>query len=310
VKLRFMDIDPRRMIVLRAVERHGGVVAAASALHISPSAVSQQLVLLERETGFALVDRSRRGGHRSIQFTTAGRRLLVHAEALVQVLDDAAAELNALAGAVTGPVTVAAFVTALRGFAGPAIVSLAETHPGIHLSVHQLNDLTAAADVLAGRTDLALIEDDAQRRRPVPRGLRYEALYDDPFRVVVPADWPEFDDLAVVAGRPWIDGPADSAVGQAMRRVRQTSALELPAEHICQDFSAALVLVSAGLAGAFVPVLALTASPPAGIREVALAGLGSRRIGVLYRRSRNEPTPAVRTVLDAFRSAALESTRG
>jgi DNA-binding transcriptional LysR family regulator len=310
VKLRFMDIDPRRMIVLRAVERHGGVVAAASALHISPSAVSQQLVLLERETGFALVDRSRRGGHRSIQFTTAGRRLLVHAEALVQVLDDAAAELNALAGAVTGPVTVAAFVTVLRGFAGAAIVSLAQTHPGIRISVHLVNDLTAAADVLAGRTDLALIEDDAQRRRPVPRGLRYEALYDDPFRVVVPADWPEFDDLAVVAKRPWIDGPADSAVGQAMRRVRQTSALELPAAHVCQDFSAALVLVSAGLAGAFVPVLALTASPPAGIREVALAGLGSRRIGVLYRRSRNEPTPAVRTVLDAMRSAALESSRG
>ena len=69
-----MEIDPRRLIVLRAVERHGGVVAAAAALHISPSAVSQQLVLLERETGFALIDRSRRGGHRSIQFTTAGRR--------------------------------------------------------------------------------------------------------------------------------------------------------------------------------------------------------------------------------------------
>src|SRR5689334_21396437 len=116
-----MEIDPRRLIVLRAVERHGGVVAAAAALHISPSAVSQQLVLLERETGFALVDRSRRGGHRSIQFTTAGRRLLVHAAALVQVLDDAAAELSAVAGAVTGPVTVAAFVTALRGFAGAAI---------------------------------------------------------------------------------------------------------------------------------------------------------------------------------------------
>jgi DNA-binding transcriptional LysR family regulator len=57
-------------------------------------------------------------------------------------------------------------------------------------------------------------------------------------------------------------------------------------------------------------VLALAASPPAGIREVALPGLGSRRIGALYRRSRNEPTPAVRAVLDALRGAALESSRG
>lgn len=304
-----MSIDPRRLVVLRAVDRYGGVVGAAEALHVSPSAVSQQLAMLERETGFGLIDRSRRGGQRSIEFTTAGRRLVAHADTVVQVLDDAEAELNALADAVTGPVIFAAFVTVLRGFAGTAIVDLAHRHPGLDLSVHQLNDSTAAADVLAGRTDLALVEDDAQRRRAVPRGLRYEALFDDPFRVVVPDGWPEFDDLAIVAERPWIDGPTESAVGQAMRRVRQTSALKLPAAHLCQDFTAALVLVSAGFGGAFVPVLALTASASTGVREVTLAGLGSRRIGVLYRRSRNEPTPVVRTVVDALRAAAADAAR-
>jgi DNA-binding transcriptional LysR family regulator len=309
VKLYFMNIDPRRLVVLRAVDRHGGVVGAADALHISPSAVSQQLALLERETGFTLIDRSRRGGQRPVAFTTAGRRLVAHAGALVEVLDDAAAELSSLADAVTGPVTLTAFVTALRGFAGTAIAALAQAHPGLDLSVHQLDDSTAAADVLAGRTDLALIEDDAQRRRAVPRGLRYEPLYDDPFRVVVPLDWPEFDDLATVADRPWVDGPPDSAVGQAMRRVRRDSALTLPAAHLCQDFTAALLLVSAGFAGALVPVLALTGTDPGDVREVVLPGLGSRRIGVLYRRSRNEPTPIVRTVLEALRAAALESAR-
>ena len=309
VKLYFMNIDPRRLVVLRAVDRHGGVVGAAEALHISPSAVSQQLALLERETGFVLIDRSRRGGQRSLAFTTAGRRLVAHAGALVQVLDDAAAELSSLADAVTGPVTLTAFVTALRGFAGAAIVSLAQAHPALELSVHQLDDSTAAGDVLAGRTDLALIEDDAQRRRAVPRGLRYEPLYDDPFRVVVPLAWPEFDDLAVIADRPWVDGPPDSAVGQAMRRVRRDSALALPAAHLCQDFTAGLLLVAAGFAAALVPVLALTGTEPSGVREIALPGLGSRRIGVLYRRSRNEPTPLVRTVLEALRAAALESAR-
>ena len=303
-----MQIDPRRLVVLRAVDRHGGVVGAAAALHVSPSAVSQQLALLERETGFVLVDRSRRGGQRAIQFTAAGRRLIAHADALVQVLEDAAAELRAWTAQVSGPVTLAAFVTALRGFAGAAMIALARAHPGISLAVHQLNDATAADDVLAGRTDLALIEDDAQRRRPVPRGLRYEALYDDPFRVVVPVDWPEFDDLAIVADRPWVDGPPGSAVGQAMRRVRRTSTLRLPAAHLCQDFTAALVLVSAGFAGAFAPALALRPAAPENVRVLTLPGLGSRRIGVLYRRSRNEPTPAVRTVLEAMRRAAADAS--
>ncbi len=147
---------------------------------------------------------------------------------------------------MTGPVTLTAFVTALRGFAGAAIVSL---------------------------------------------------------------DWPEFDDLAVVADRPWVDGPTASAVGQAMRRVRRDSALTLSAARLCQDFTAALLLVSAGFAGALVPVLALTGAEPGDVREVALPGLGSRRIGVLYRRSRTEPTPVVRTVLETSRAAALESAR-
>lgn len=305
-----MPIDPRRLVLLRAVNHYGGVVGAAEALHVSPSAVSQQLAVLERETGFVLIDRSRRGGQRSIEFTTAGRRLIAHADAVVQVLDDAEAELGALADTVSGSVTLAAFVTVLRAFAGDAIVATAEQHPGITLSVHQLDESTAAADLLAGRTDAALVEDDAQRRRTVPRGLHYEALYDDPFRVVVPVGWPEFDDLAGIADRPWVDGAPESAVGQAMRRVRHASTLQLPAAHRCHDFTAALLLVSAGFAAALIPELALRWAGVDRVREVVLPGLGARRIGVLYRRSRNEPTPVVRTVLDELRQAATRATRG
>jgi DNA-binding transcriptional LysR family regulator len=174
------------------------------------------------------------------------------------------------------------------------------------LSVHQLDDSTTVTDLLSGRTDLALVEDDAHGRRTVPRGLRYQALYDDPFRVVIPDVWPDVDDLALLADRPWIDGPPDSAVGQAMRRVRHTSALRLPAAHLCHDFTAALLLVSAGLGATLVPMLALAAAAPPGVRELALPGLGARRIGVLHRNSRNEPTPAVRTVVDALRAAATQ----
>ncbi len=299
-----MGIDPRRLVVLRAVDRWGGVGAAAAELRVSPSAVSQQLAMLERETGFTLIDRSRRGGQRSIEFTPAGRRLVAHAYDLVQVLDDAEAELGSLADAVTGPVVISAFFTVLRGFAGTALVELSHTHPGLQPRVLNIDESAAAADVLAGRVDLALVEDDAQQRRTPPRGLHYEALADDPYRIAVPVDWPKFDELADLTDRPWIDGPPDSATGQAMARFRRTTGLALPAPHLCREFTAALAMVAAGLAGALVPELALTASAPADVRVVALPGLGARRIGVLYRRSRNEPTPAVRAVLAAFRAAA------
>lgn len=299
-----MRIDPRRLVVLRAVDRYGGVVGAAAALHVSASAISQQLVALEHETGFALVDRSRRGGQRSIEFTTAGRRLIGYADRLVDILDEAEAELGALADSVTGQVSVAAFFTVLRGFVGQALAELSSTHPGLQPRVVQLDEPGSIADLQAGRLDLVVVEDDAQRRRVVPRGLHYEALADDPFRVAVPVDWPEFDDLSGVAERPWIDGPPGSALGNAMARVRRTTALPLPTAHQCHEFTAALAMVAAGLAGAFVPELALAASAPADVRVVAVPGLGARRIGVLYRQSRREPTPAVRAVLDALRAAA------
>src|SRR5215471_21639139 len=120
-----MPLDPRRLMALRAVDRHGGVVAAAEVLRVSPSAISQQLAALERDTGVALVDRSRRGGQRPVELTAAGRRLAGYAAQLVLMLQEADAEMAALAGAATGPVSVAAVYTIQKGYVGPALNRLA-----------------------------------------------------------------------------------------------------------------------------------------------------------------------------------------
>ena len=64
-------IDPRRLGVLQAVAVHGSVAATAGTLHLSPPAISQQLLALERETGACLIDRS----GRRVRLTAAGRIL-------------------------------------------------------------------------------------------------------------------------------------------------------------------------------------------------------------------------------------------
>jgi molybdate transport repressor ModE-like protein len=307
MKLYCMQLEPRRLVVLQAVARHGSVTAAAEALRLSPSAVSQHLAALERESGVTLVDRSRRGGQRPIGFTPAGRRLIAQADRLVQVLDDTAAELTALTDAASGPVSVSSFYTALRGFVADAFAELGRSHPALLPQIHDVDEREITAEVLAGRIDVAVVEDDAQRRRPVPRGLHYEALADDPFRLVVPIDWPETDDLADIADRPWIDGPPGTALGYAMQRVRRVTGLPFAPAHSCREFTAALALVGAGMAGAFVPELALAATPPPPeVRVSAPAGIGARRIGLLYRRGRREPTPAVHAVLDALRATSTD----
>jgi DNA-binding transcriptional LysR family regulator len=297
-----MSLDPRKLMVLRAVERHGGVVGAAEVLRVSPSAVSQHLAALERAVGLALVDRSKRGGQRPLQLTAAGRRLAGHAAQLGQVLDEAEADIAAFAGALAGPVTVAAFFTILSGYVGPALTRLARTHPGIRVRVIELDEPQALPELHAGTIDLVFVEDDEQIRRRPPAGLHYEALLDDAFRLAVPVNWPEVSDLADVADLAWVDGPPGSALGQALARLRQTTGMAFPAAHSCTEFTAALAVVGAGLAGAFVPELALAViTPQPGVRILAPPGIGARRLGVLYRRSRHEPTPTVRAVLDVLR---------
>ena len=93
-------IDPRRLRVLRALADHGTVTAAGLALHLTASAVSQQLAALEAETGQQLL---RRKGRR-VWLTPAGELLVVHANAVAAELERAEATLAAFTAGVRGPV--------------------------------------------------------------------------------------------------------------------------------------------------------------------------------------------------------------
>ena len=62
--------DYKRMAVFAAVVQHGSMSAAARALGMSPSAVSQQVRQLERDGGVTLLHRSTR----QIALTDTGER--------------------------------------------------------------------------------------------------------------------------------------------------------------------------------------------------------------------------------------------
>src|SRR5579875_1570866 len=102
-------MDVARLRLLREVALRGSIAGAARELGLTPSAVSQQLAVLEREAGMALVDRSPRG----VSLTGAGHALSVRAGEVLDVLAAARADLDRLAGAPGGPVTVAAVASAV-----------------------------------------------------------------------------------------------------------------------------------------------------------------------------------------------------
>jgi len=303
-----MRLSPDRLLVLRAVAAAGGVVAAGRRLRLAPSGVSQHLAALERETGLVLLDRSRPGGQRPLTLTAAGRQLAAHADRLAAVLAEAEADALTLAGRLEGEVRIGAFPTAVHRLVVPAVLALASTAPGLSPAVHELDEAAAVAALHAGDLDLVLVEDQANALRPPPPGLAAHRLLDDPYRLALPLAWPPPREVGDLAQRPWVDGPAGSAVRGALDRLRTATGLPLPGAHTCLEFPAALALVDAGLAAALVPALALPATLDPATRVVDLPGLGARTISAYVQRTRRL-TPLVGTTLEALHAAADARSR-
>src|SRR5687767_4938786 len=113
-------LELRRLRLLTELDQRGTIAAVADALQFTPSAVSQQLALLEREAGVRLLERAGRG----VRLTDPALVLVGHADALLERAALAEADLAAAAGTVAGRGRIAAFQSVAIRLAMPAIERL------------------------------------------------------------------------------------------------------------------------------------------------------------------------------------------
>src|SRR4029450_3583092 len=118
-------LELRRLRLLRELSERGTIAAVADALQFTPSAVSQQLAMLEREVGVPLLERAGRG----VRLTDAALVLVEHADALLERAAVAEADLAAGAGTVPGRVRIAGFQSVSLRLALPAMEVLARDAP-------------------------------------------------------------------------------------------------------------------------------------------------------------------------------------
>jgi DNA-binding transcriptional LysR family regulator len=299
-----MELDPRRLRVLRAVALRGGVTDAARLLNLTPSAVSQQLALLESEAGVALIDRSQR----RVALTAAGQTLAKRAEAIEQELAEAKRELAALSGRVSGPVTIAGFSTAIRYLLVPTFRRLTRTHPGLKPHViEEVDEAKALRELRTGGVDLVLTEREDHHPEPQYHDLRIHPLADDDYRILVPAPWlPTLGAARDLAPLPWIAGPPESGCGQALKRLAEKYQFSPRIEHVCIEFPAMLTLVGAGMGAAILPTLALPGIDPALVAVSPIPSHCSRRVSAVFRAPRFSPEPTVATLVAELDEAAAE----
>ena len=301
-------IDLQALRSLAAVERHGSVVAAAEALGFSPSAVSQQIKKLERQSRAALLERAGRG----VLLTERGRALVERGVRLLEDLERVEAMLAA-EDAPQGTLSVASFSTATRAFFGRVARRAAEEAPGLRLEVTSVDPADAVRLLAHGEVDVAVVHNWNSVPLEVPAHVALEPLCEDEADVVLPAGHPlaarrelERRDLL---GETWCATPRGAICHEALMRLFTAEGALPRIGFTDPDFATHLALADDGAAVALVPRLGRPQLPP-GVVARPLAGERPRRlVSAAYRRTMSA-SPGVQLVTRLLREAAAESAPG
>jgi DNA-binding transcriptional LysR family regulator len=299
-------VDLRRLRALRALADHGTLAAAADALHLTPSAVSQQLAALEREVGHRLLEPA----GRSVRLTPAAAVLLRHADAVFAQLERLDGDLAAQATGAAGEVRVGGFPTSIAGLVAPAAARLREIAPGVRLAVREAE--TDEGILLLGRreVDVAVGMECSSAPQPGDGRFHREALLGDVLDAALPAGHRLAGGaplrLADLAAEPFVAPPAGWSCDEVLSAGCRAAGFSPRIEHRTGDWQATLALVRAGLGVALIPRLAQQ-RPPDGVVLLPLAGSRPQRHVFVACRSGAEAAPAVRAVFDALHDVAADT---
>jgi len=298
-------MDLHRLKLLRELGDRGSVAAVARAMHVTPSAVSQQLNVLQRSSRVPLTER--RG--RRLVLTDAGRALAAASVEVWTALDRAARAVDDYLDDPAVPVTVAAFHSAALTYFAPLILQLASSAgPQVHCSdadVAQADFPALIADydlVLAHRLEHSPPW-PADRLTVVP--LVYEPLY-----VALPATHPLAGEprltAADVSTERWISVHNGFPLQGTLAAIAAAAGRPLTITHRINEFTVAASVVASGAALALLPGYTTPSDPRLVLRPLADLPAG-RHIDVLTR-PETLHRAAARTVLDALREIAGSAT--
>jgi DNA-binding transcriptional LysR family regulator len=296
-------MEPRELETLRTVRAHGGVTAASAVLHLTPSAVSQQLANLQRSAGVPLTVRSGRG----LRLTPAGEALADAAVAVAVALERARAACDTFLSRPHGVVRVSAFQSAALMLL-PGLLSRVAELDGIRLECSDEDVAQQDFPALTDRIDIVIAHrPDPSLSWAVDGGpLHVVALLREPLDVAVPVDHPlaararvSPDDLA---DQDWITVREGFPVATVLAAVGARSASVPRITHRINDFHVIQALVAAGHGISLLPRYSIPAHP--GLRLLPLDDVpAARHIDALLRPDRAERL-VVRRVLDELRAHA------
>ncbi|MEB8337356.1 LysR family transcriptional regulator [Streptomyces endophyticus] len=293
-------LDLQRLRALHAVSVHGTVGAAATALGYTPSAVSQQIAKLERETRTPLLEREGRG----VRLTDEALQLAETARELMAIMERAETGLEERRGVPAGRLTIAAFASAARGLLPGALADLAARHPALDTRLSEVDPHLSVDLVAKGAVDLVVAHDWDIAPLPAPAGVEQAVIGDDLCDLVVPAGHPLAGRASVrreeLGGERWVSQPPGRVCHDWLLRTMRSAGFEPLIAHQAEENPTLAALVAAGLGIAVLPRLGRGPLPD-GVVAVRLDPVPRRRLYALWRDGTSR-RPAVRAVVGALRT--------
>jgi DNA-binding transcriptional LysR family regulator len=302
-------LDLRRLRALHAVIETGSVTAAAERVSYTPSAISQHISALERETGSVLFERSGRG----VRPTEAGLLLGEHAAVLLARMSEAEAAMAALRAGELGMLRVVSFPTAGAGLMPPALASLRRELPQMEVDLRVAEREDSLPMLRQGEVDVAVVEEHIEGES-FTDGLVRIHLLEDPYRVVLPRHHRlasrRVIELRELAGEAWVETQCGTGCCAEVTQDAFRQAGFVPRRAVeASEYWPAQSFVAARLGVALIPTLALGATHDGVVvRRLSQDSEPVRHVWAVTRPAIADGIP-VRAMIRALQAAASAHSR-
>lgn len=286
-------MDTERLRILRELADRGTVAATAASLNMTPSAVSQQLKVLAREAGVALLEPD----GRRVRLTDAGRALVLRAEDVLGALARAEAEMDSYRGSPRGTVRVAMFPSG----AALLLPGVLDRLDGVELVAGDEDYPASEVSRLLADYDIVLTHRDERSPSAAAPRVAVRSLMREPIDLVLPRTHRFADDESVdihdLAGERWISVRGGFPVDDILNSIATVTGMQPRVVQRINDFRVTEELVAHDHGIALMPTHASTHPD---VRRVHLVGVRAARIYDLATRPGAARRPAVAAVVDAF----------
>lgn len=271
------------MLLLRDLADFGTVTAVAERRNITASAVSQQLRVLETESGAVLFQQD----GRTLGLTHAGQILVGHVRRVLEAIDEAESAVAATRDGAAGHVSIASFNMGIPMLVAPAVQRLGHEAAHLELEVQQAPTGSALRLLRQGEVDIAIILGYEFQQRLSLGGTVEEKLLDEPIVLLAPAEvhmQVRKYGFTALADQPWVTGPPGTGLAVALQRAADAAGFMPRVKHRVDGAQNICELATTEVVLALVPRMAV----PAQHESLIVEGVdfGIRTISAIVREGR------------------------